>query len=55
MLRGLAAVAAAGLVYDLIITTGQLPAAARAVAAVPDLVFVLDHLAKPPIASGQIA
>ncbi len=54
MLRGLAAVAAAGLVYDLVITAGQLPAAARAVAAVPDLVFVLDHLAKPPIAAGRI-
>ncbi len=54
VLRGLAAVAGAGLVYDLVITAGQLGQAARAAAAVPDLVFVLDHLAKPPIASGSI-
>ncbi|MEY9886843.1 L-fuconolactonase [Catenulispora sp. MAP5-51] len=54
VLRGLAAVAAAGLVYDLVVTAGQLPAATRAAAAVPDLRFVLDHLGKPPIASGQL-
>jgi L-fuconolactonase len=53
VLRGLAAVAEAGLVYDLVITAGQLPAAARAAAVVPDLRFVLDHLGKPPIASGR--
>jgi L-fuconolactonase len=53
VLRGLAAVAEAGLVYDLVITAGQLPAAARAAAAVPGLRFVLDHLGKPPIASGR--
>ncbi|MGW3865640.1 amidohydrolase family protein [Streptomyces sp. NPDC005047] len=32
----------------------QLPAAARAAAAVPGLTFVLDHLGKPPIASGAL-
>jgi L-fuconolactonase len=53
VLRGLAAVARAGLAYDLVITAGQLPAAARAAAAVPDLRFVLDHLGKPAIASGR--
>jgi L-fuconolactonase len=53
VLRGLAAVARAGLVYDLVITAGQLPAAARAAAALPGLTFVLDHLGKPPIASGR--
>jgi L-fuconolactonase len=53
VLRGLAAVAGAGLAYDLVITAGQLPAAARAAAAVPDLLFVLDHLGKPAIASGR--
>jgi len=53
VLRGLAAVAGAGLVYDLVITAGQLPAAARAAAAVPGLLFVLDHLGKPAIASGS--
>jgi L-fuconolactonase len=53
VLRGLAAVADAGLVYDLLITAGQLGAAIAAAAAVPQLRFVLDHLAKPLIASGQ--
>jgi L-fuconolactonase len=51
VLRGLAAVAAAGLAYDLVITAGQLGVAAQAAAAVPGLLFVLDHLGKPPIAS----
>jgi L-fuconolactonase len=53
VLRGLAAVARAGLVYDLVITSGQLDQAARAAVAVPDLQFVLDHLGKPSIASGR--
>jgi L-fuconolactonase len=53
VLRGLTAVARAGLVYDLVITAGQLGASARAAAAVPDLIFVLDHLGKPPIAAGR--
>ena len=53
VLRGLSAIARAGLVYDLVITAGQLGASARAAAAVPDLVFVLDHLGKPPIAAGH--
>ncbi len=54
VLRGLAAVAGAGLVYDLVITAGQLPAAIAAAEAVPDLRFVLDHLGKPPIAAGDL-
>jgi L-fuconolactonase len=53
VLRGLAAVAQAGLVYDLVITASQLAAAARAAAEVPDLIVVLDHLGKPPIASAR--
>ncbi|MFC4079962.1 amidohydrolase family protein [Amycolatopsis samaneae] len=50
--RGLAAVGAAGLAYDLLVTVAQLPAARRAVEALPDQRFVLDHAAKPPIAAG---
>ncbi|MFE4369356.1 amidohydrolase family protein [Streptomyces sp. NPDC056835] len=50
--RGLAAVAAAGLVYDLVILEHQLPAAVKAAELVPGLTFVLDHLGKPPIAGG---
>jgi L-fuconolactonase len=53
VLRGLGAIARAGLVYDLVITAGQLGASARAAAAVPELTFVLDHLGKPPVASGR--
>ncbi|MBT2398775.1 amidohydrolase [Streptomyces sp. ISL-100] len=52
--RGLAAVADAGLVYDLVVLPGQLGAAAKAAAAHPGLVFVLDHLGKPPVASGEL-
>ncbi|MEU7891176.1 amidohydrolase family protein [Microbispora bryophytorum] len=52
--RGLRQVAAAGLVYDLLVLPHQLPAAIETVRAVPELTFVLDHLAKPPIASGEL-
>jgi L-fuconolactonase len=44
VLRGLAAVAAVGLTYDVVARPRQLPAAATAAAARPDLMFVLDHL-----------
>jgi predicted TIM-barrel fold metal-dependent hydrolase/predicted MFS family arabinose efflux permease len=50
VLRGLAAVAAAGLTYDLVVRPDQLPAAAEAAAAVPGLTFVLDHLGNPDVA-----
>jgi L-fuconolactonase len=52
--RGLAAVADAGLVYDLVVLAHQLPACTRAAADLPGLTFVLDHLGKPPIASGNL-
>ena len=51
--RGLTAVAEAGLVYDLLTIPSQLPAAVETVAALPEATFVLDHLSKPPIASGR--
>lgn len=50
--RGLAAVAAAGLTFDLVVRPDQLPAAGRAVAALPELPFVLDHLGLPPLDGG---
>src|SRR5260370_34516972 len=53
VLRGLAAVARAGLVYDLVITAGQLGASARAAAAVPALASVRDPLRRPPTAAGR--
>jgi L-fuconolactonase len=52
--RGLAAVADAGLAYDLVVLPHQLPACVRAAAHHDGLTFVLDHLGKPPIASGQL-
>ncbi|WP_129840543.1 amidohydrolase family protein [Streptomyces sp. RFCAC02] len=51
---GLAAVADAGLAYDLLVLPHQLPAAIDTVRALPGLTFVLDHLGKPPIASGRL-
>ncbi|MCY1137025.1 amidohydrolase family protein [Actinoplanes sp. Pm04-4] len=49
---GLATVAAAGLVNELVVRPSQLPSVARAAAALPAATFVLDHLGKPPIAAG---
>jgi L-fuconolactonase len=51
--RGLRAVAEAGLAYDLLTLVHQLPAAIETVRALPDATFVLDHLSKPPIATGE--
>lgn len=53
--RGLQAVAHAGLAYDLLLRPRELPAALEVVKAHPHLRFVIDHLAKPEIASGQLA
>lgn len=54
VLRGLAAVAEAGLVYDLVVLPPQLPACVEAAESLPHLTLVLDHLGKPPIASGAL-
>jgi L-fuconolactonase len=54
VLRGLAAIAGAGLTYDLVILPHQLPATRAAALAVPELTFVLDHLGKPPVATGEL-
>jgi L-fuconolactonase len=51
--RGIAAVGAAGLVYDLLVRPRELPAALATVRAHPDVTFVIDHLAKPPIRAGD--
>jgi L-fuconolactonase len=51
--RGLTAVQARGLRYDLLVRARELPAAVDTVSALPDLQFVLDHIAKPRIAGGQ--
>ena len=51
--RGLAAVGARGLRYDLLVRARELPAAADVAGAFESLQFVLDHIAKPRIADGQ--
>jgi L-fuconolactonase len=51
--RGLRAVGAAGLPYDLLVRPAQLPAAIEVAAELDDAAFVLDHGAKPPIAAGR--
>jgi L-fuconolactonase len=50
--RGVAAVGAAGLVYDLLVRPRELPAALALARRAPDTRFVIDHLAKPPIRDG---
>jgi L-fuconolactonase len=52
VLRGLEAVAAAGLAYDLLVRERELPAALLAVQRLPQLSFVVDHLAKPRVREG---
>ncbi|MGW5634711.1 amidohydrolase family protein [Streptomyces sp. NPDC003832] len=54
VLRGLSAVADAGLAYDLVVLPHQLPACVEAAARLPGLTFVLDHLGKPPVASATL-
>lgn len=49
---GLAVIADAGLVFDLVIRTDQLAGAIDAARSLPQARFVLDHLAKPAIAHG---
>jgi len=52
--RGLAAVARAGLAFDVLARTRELPAVAAVARALPGLPLVLVHLARPPIASGDL-
>ena len=52
--RGITAVGRAGLVYELLVRIRELPAARATVEAHPEVRFVIDHLAKPPIASGVL-
>lgn len=50
--RGIAAVGEAGLVYDLLVRTRELPAALETVRRNRHTSFVIDHAAKPRIAAG---
>lgn len=51
--RGIAAAGAAGVVYDLLVRARELPAAGRLIRDLPDVRFVVDHLAKPAIRLGS--
>jgi L-fuconolactonase len=53
VLRGLRVLAAAGLTFDVAARPHQLPSAVTAARSVPELTFVLDHLAGPPAGPGQ--
>jgi L-fuconolactonase len=54
VIRGIAAVGRAGLVYDLLVRSRELPAALALAKRLPDVPFVIDHIAKPPIASAEL-
>jgi L-fuconolactonase len=51
---GFEAIAEAGLTYDLLVRPRELPAAVTVAQDFPHLKFVVDHIAKPPIASGDL-
>ena len=53
-LRGIATLEEFGLAYDILIYTKHLGVAAKFVSQFPRQRFVLDHLAKPPIKSGDL-
>jgi L-fuconolactonase len=48
--RGIEAIGAAGLVYDLLLKPPFIDAAVSCAASLPDVRFVIDHIAKPEIA-----
>jgi len=53
-LRGLRQLGSHGLTYDLLLHPEQLPAAIELVGLMPEQPFVVDHLAKPRIAIGEL-
>lgn len=55
VVEGIRQLAAFGLTYDILIYPSQLKAALHLVRAVPEVRFVIDHLAKPYIKKGEIS
>jgi L-fuconolactonase len=51
--RGLRAVEEIGLAYDFLVRTRELPAALQTARDFPQMRFVIDHIAKPPIRAGE--
>ena len=54
VLKGLRQLSTRGLSYDLLVHTRHLKHIPRVAESCPDLNFVIDHLAKPPIARNEI-
>lgn len=52
--RGLRALGNAGLAFDFLIRTREVAAAVRTAQTFAEMRFVVDHIAKPPIATGEI-
>ena len=55
VIAGIAQLGEHGFSYDILVYPRQLAAAATLVERCPDVQFVLDHCAKPPIAGGDMA
>jgi L-fuconolactonase len=55
LVQGVRTLADYGLPFDLCVRHQQLRAVSALVAACPEVTFVLDHLGKPPVASGALA
>lgn len=53
LLAGLRTLGATGLTFDACVRTAQLPALVSLLSKFPELPVVLDHLGKPPVASGD--
>lgn len=53
-LNGIRKLGSGGFTYDILIYPHQLEAAARLVSQFPEQVFIIDHLAKPEIRTGEI-
>ena len=54
VVRGIGKLKQFDLTYDILIFPKQLPAAIELAQKFPDQPFVLDHIAKPPIAAGEL-
>jgi L-fuconolactonase len=52
--RGLKAVEQAGLAYDVLVRSRELPAALEIARTLPESRFVIDHIAKPDIKAGEM-
>ena len=52
--RGFEQLAALGLPFDLVVQHSQLELAAKVAMSHPEVTFVLDHIGKPPIATGNL-